>query len=213
MRWLPFLFLLLLLPTDTSACASCTVHSPLLDAVTLANPASYRLVYTGVMGLIADEYVSFISKKWQDDIADYHDLEIDRRCLKISEMMTDYKCGKYADLRSNFWHYSTLWDNRPVYTTGPSKDIINIGPIRVDNKFGFKLKNYTTALSSKWSFRLRPKLRFTSKWPFIRLIDTTFSFSYKKFRKRLFRISLNAGVDLKKMSGELSIFIEFSGWG
>jgi len=191
-------------------------EDPFVKHVTLADPARYRLIYTGVLGLIADEYVSFVTKKWSEDLIYYDDGDLSTQNSRISlinDLVSDYKYGKYADKRKHWWHYSVLWNNWSFYATGPTKDIINIGPVRVDNKFGFKLKSYTAALSNRWSLRFRPNIKFTSRPPFIKQLDARILFTYKNRRTKLIRIGIDAGADFKHMCFEFGVGIELLGWG
>jgi hypothetical protein len=204
-----------LLTTQPSfACDPCAPS--FLKHVTLADPASYRLVYTGIRGLLFDEYVKFIGTKWREDISYMYatdEVELSYRLNYAIDVIRDYNDDKYADKRKHWWHYSRHWNWTRTYTTGPSRDVINVGPFRVSNKFKFKLKSYRADISSKWAFKFKPRVSFTSKLPLIKTAMVQFVFTYSEKQKRTLRFTISAGANLKRMDGEVSFNIDFLGWG
>lgn len=213
MRWVVF-FVVLLSSQSVLACVTCDEPS-FLRHVTLTNPASYRLVYTGIPGLLLDEYADFVGTKWLGDIAARYDgdIRLSYKLLEASNLISDFKAEKYADKRKHWWHFSRHWNWTATYATGPSKDVINIGPFRVNRKFKFKLKHYTADIDNHWTFKFRPSVSFASKLPFIKTALLQFVFTYRRKRKKLFRITLSAGADFKQMVGEVSIYVDLLGWG
>ncbi len=214
MRWM-VLCVVLMTTQCAMACGPCEEPS-ILKHVTLADPASYRLVYTGIRGLLFDEYVDFIGAKWLGDISfrfRFDDVALTTRLRYAAHAIGDYKAKKYADKRKYWWHYSRHWNWTSTYTTGPTKDVINIGPFRVNNKFKFKLKSYRATLSDAWTFKFKPKISFTSKLPFVKTALVHCVFTYRVKRKKIFRVTLAAGANFKRRDGEVSLYIDFLGWG
>ena len=95
MRWL-FVLLILLLPNKALACGGCHEPSAFTNAVLFADPASYKVVYTGLGGLLLDEYVRFVSGKWADDIELHYNygsidaFEMNRRYRELNNYRQDY---------------------------------------------------------------------------------------------------------------------------
>jgi len=191
--------------------------------VTLEDPVSYRLVYTGLTGLIFDEYVKVLINKWQDDLSvhntfgimDYAAIKMQR--LLATNMELDYRAARYADKRYRWWHYSSSLGKPPVYTTGPSSDVVNIGPFRLDRKFRFKLTQYKVNITEKWRFKFKPSVSFTTELPLVDRISAGFEFSYKKRGDTIFKFFLGVAVKvataIERSSGEISVSVELPLWG
>lgn len=218
MHWLLLLILLLLLPGDAFACNDCGISNPFVENVTLADPASYKLVYTGIGGLLLDEYVRFVSRKWVDDIerrynsGDINDTGLNTQIRILNNYRQYYFNNEYADLRSHWWQYQESWGQLPTYTTGPSGDVIDVGPFRVNSNFKFKLKSYEADISNEWSYKFRPVVRVSSKPPFVRVIAMGHQFTYKSHRKKLVRITVAAGYDFFDGEGLVELQFELLSW-
>lgn len=215
MKWL-LLFAMLFYATPVLACGGCPDNS-FLDAVTLTDPAKYQIVYTGITGLLLDEYVKFTSRKWRDDITLYYgsssDFDLLDKYREVDVAVEYYNHSKYSDKRQYFWQYSTDWGHMPRYTTGPSGDVINIGPFRLNNKFKFKIKHYETNITSNWHFKFRPRVSFTGAAPFLRGVSARFVFTYKERGQKLIRVTLSGGYNISRDSGELMLLLELPAWG
>jgi len=215
MRWF-ILLVLLFINTPVLACGGCG-EDPFLKHVSLTNPAKYKLVYTGIAGLLLDEYVKFVSRKWRRDITFYQGFDSNFDLLdkhrEVDTAIEFYKRDHYADLRTHWWQYSSDWGPLPRYTSGPSGDVINIGPFRLNNKFKFKIKHYETNITDKWHFKFRPSVSFTGDVPFVRALSARFVFTYKDHGKKLITVTLSGGLNTIKGSGELMLFLELPSWG
>jgi hypothetical protein len=218
MRWLVALILILSLATDATACGDCTLPNPFIESITLTDPAKYRIVYTGIEGLIFDEYVRFVSRKWVDDLeirynsGAINEFDFNSQIRLLDNYRADYANHQYADRRQYWWHYTEGWGDPAVYHTGPSGDLINIGPIRVNNKFRFKLKDYQTELSNEWSYKFRPIVRISSRPPFIRIIGMGHQFTYRVRGRKVVRITVGLGADLEDEEGIVEIVVQLLNW-
>jgi len=202
MLWAAIFVIVLLYPVSALADDSILKH------ITIEDETKFKVTYSGIIGAIADEYVRFISKKWADDV----ELRYDYGMLsewaaadslnRLYDHVDAYKSGNWSDKRKYWWQYSMDWAPIPfpIKVKGPKKDVINVGPFRLTKKFKFKLKGVKVRLSSEWSFKFRPKLRFTSKLPFVSRVSASFSFTYRERYKKLFKICFYAGLKLKTHS-------------
>lgn len=208
----------LLAATNAVACGNCNVDSSFLNSVSLQDPASYRLAYTGLYGLAMDEYVNLVSRQWLRDIIDRRDYrqitesEAQRHFDNWSGMLQDYSTGAWSDRRHYPWHYASSWA-QPLYIKGPSSDLINFGPFRVNSKFKFKLKDYEAQLSRGWKFKSRPRVRFTLDPPFIRRAAGACVFTYRVRHRKLIRASLRLGYGVEDNEGLLQVIVELPSWG
>jgi hypothetical protein len=204
--------------TNAVACGSCSTENSFLNAVSPADPASYRVVYTGIEGLILDEYVRFVTRKWLEDLdlryhrGDLGEFALSHSYRRLAYYREDYFSSSFTDKRSEWWHYTEDWGPIRLYHTGPISDIINIGPIRVNNRFRFKLKDYETDISSKWSYKFKPIVRVTSKLPLIRVLGIGNTFVYKNRGKKLIRLFAGIGFNFVRMDAVVEIQIELPEW-
>lgn len=217
MHWL-LLLTFIVLTTNTYACNDCTVSNSFVNNVTLTDPAKYKLIYTGIEGFLMDEYVRAITRKWSDDIelrynsGDISTLDVNRHYRLLSDYRQDYAAGNYADNRKFWWHYQENWGPIRAYTTGPSGDVINIGPIRVNSNFRLKLKNYEAELSNRWKYRFRPVIRVSSKPPFIRVVAAGNQFTYKVRGRKLVRITVAGGYSISTREALFETQLELLNW-
>lgn len=215
---------MLLLPTHVLACGGCGADSrSFIRTVTMADPVSYRLIYTGIQGFIIDEYVRVIGNKWKDDLTGYKasgmfDYDVIKTQIRLSNsVLADYRRLSYADKRRRWWHYSSDIPPAPIYTSGPSRDVIDIGPFRLDNKFKFKIKHYKTDITDNWRFKFRPSVDFSTELPLLKRASAGFVFDYKHHGVTVFRATLSVNLvvkrNIKKSSGELAVLFELPLWG
>lgn len=218
MRWLVVILLILLQTDNAIACGNCYEPDSLLTQITLADPASYKVVYTGLVGLLADEYVRLVSRKWADDVDMHYNsgaidgFEANNRLRNLWDLRSDYSHNKYADNRTRWWHYSSKWGPITLHHTGPSGDVINIGPIRVNNKFRFNLKGYETDISSIWSYKFKPIVRVTTRAPFVRFAAIGHQFTYKQRGRSVVRVTVAFGFDVANRAALAEVRINLVGW-
>lgn len=218
MYWPLLLLLLILIPDAALACNSCQPQNAFLNSVTFEDPATYRVIYTGIEGLLLDEYVRAVSRKWSDDIELFYnsgaisEFELSNAYNVLNNTRSDYFDNTYTDNRTRWWHYMSDWGPIKTYHTGPSGDLINIGPIRVSNKFRFKLKDYEADLTNNWTYRLRPVFRVTSRAPFVRVVGAGQQFTFADHGKKLFRVTLAVGANLAELEGLVELHFELLTW-
>ncbi len=218
MRWWLTIILVLLIHTNAIACNGCSSQNSLLRAVSPADPARYRVIYTGLKGLLIDEYVRAVSRKWSDDIERYYtngaidENGADAGYKLLNDYRQDYAANNYADKRKAWWHYLDDWGPIETYYTGKSGDVLDFGPFRVNNKFRFKFKEYEAKLGSKWDYKFRPIVRVTSKLPLIRSIATGHQFTYKRHGKKILRVLVAFGVDFMEREALAEAQLELLTW-
>lgn len=189
-----------------------------MRAVMPTDPASYRVVYSGLKGLLLDEYVRAVSRKWADDLEFYYTQGALSEVLsaasqqQLNDYRQDYYENSYADNRKSWWHYLDDWGPIDTYYTGSAVDIINVGPFRVSSKFRFKVKDYKAKISSKWSYKFTPILRLTSKLPLIRELATGHQFTYKRNGVKLVRVVVAFGVNLVTIEALAEAQVELLNW-
>jgi len=218
MRWVLSLALVLLLTTDASACNDCVIRNPFLEQITLEDPAKYRLIYTGIEGFLLDEYVRAISRKWADDLdlrynsGDIDEFELSYNYRILNDYRQDYATGRYADKREHWWQYQSSWGPIRTYTTGPSRDVLNVGPFRVNSNFRFKLRDYEANLSSRWNYKFRPLIRVSTRPPFVRVLAMGHQFTYRARGLKLARITVAAGYNFADAEAFLEVQLELLNW-
>jgi len=180
------------------------------NAVTLKDPATYRITYTGIYGAVMDEYVSFMSRKWLDDIDDRFDsVDIFTQIKLLRYYRTYYTSSIWSDNRKYWWHYLKP---QMVYNKGPTGDLIDIGPIRVTSKFRVKIKEYDVDLTKRWSVKVKPRVKFTSSLPVIRSLSMSVWFTYKVRKTELVRFVVATGVNVRHRAGFIEVLVVLPSW-
>jgi len=179
-----------------------------LRCVTLHASKKCNLTYSGILGALADEYVRFLSKKWEDDVDFYWNYgsisysSVILSLKNLNECRNVYSSGSWSDKRKYWWHYSSEWAPVPfpTYVSGRQNDVINVGPIRVTSKFKFKLKDIYINLAGNWSAKVRPSLHFTSKIPLVRSLATSLILTKSASGMDLVSLTIRAGTKLRTYS-------------
>ena len=201
MRVLIILFILLITPM---AWGDLNLHH-----VTI-NDEPYSIHYTGIKGVLIDEYIGVITKEWSHEITlRYHtgmanESEINAEAARMYNTLYDVKVGWWW--KRPWWRSLESSPRRALCISGPTGDLINIGPVRVTNKFKFKLKTYEADLSgiyvrgimhSGWKFKLRPSANIIFRSPIIKRLAVGLSFIYILRRRPVVIFDVNFGYKYK----------------
>jgi hypothetical protein len=195
-----------------------TVHASenFLEHTTLTHRAHYRVEYTGFLGALFDEYVRFISGVWEDSIWEYSgdgfNERIDLRLERINRFKAAYEDASWSDCRTRWWHFTEEWGEVKTYQLGPKNDIINLGPIKITNKFKLKVKHYELTIAPMLSIKVRPRFRFHSKVPFLKRVSVGLEFVHHNNSYNLLVVSLRAGVEISSGDGVFELLVELPGW-
>ena len=218
MRWLPAILITLLLTTDAAACGNCHASDSLLRSLLPADPAKYRVVYTGLKGLLMDEYVRLASGTWADVIeTQYSSGAINEFTMwsnyqLLNDYRNDYSSNKHEDRRTEWWQYLVSWGPVTTHYAGPSGDLIDFGPIQVNNKFRLNLKSYETDLTRRWHYKFRPIIKVTTRLPLISAIGVGHVFTYSQRGKKLISVMFGFGVNFTRREAVAEVQVKLSAW-
>jgi len=177
-----------------------------LDTVTYGPPKNATVKYGGIVGAALDE----LGNQLQDQAAQYINLRLDSGILSQTEASHELGAAVWTPYGQVDGDSGGLrWFERlpvskgglPFHTIvviGPSKDFVDTGVFKLDNKFGFKLKDQEfdganlgveasgdpwsrvgDPLIRDWSMKFRPSCSFNAK-TLINYVGAGVLFDYTK---------------------------------
>lgn len=165
------------------------------------SPGSLRVRYTGIKRVILDEVRDFLENEWSSNAAilfNSGDISLSQFRLSMLQLSwTHQQYGMNGHWWERPWYESRLPDKNGApkpqsYTIGRTGDIINIGFIRVNENFRFKLKQYRKNLSRRWKFKFKPRITFNTN-DIVSAATASFIFTYYHLMIRRFRFEIQVG--------------------
>ena len=188
-----------------------TAHGLNIDHVTF-NDKPHRVLYTGVIGSLIDEYESMLAHVWSAELeyrydnGVYDSFEYLNEVRNAELIFSDARDGKWWDRP---WHMSLECSPRMLTViSGPSRDIINLGFARITSKWRFKLNEYEADIAprygdsghivSGWKFKFSPLAEPSIKFPFLVRASVGFKFTWIESGIQLIHVGINVGYKAHK---------------
>jgi hypothetical protein len=192
----------------------------ILKHICLADRSTYRIEYSGLLGLAFDECVRFLAHSWRECLDQqyfYGDPGDDDGCYwdwvkQIDYLCGDYQSGRWSDARRYWWHHATDWGPIETYIVGRPNDVLDWGPIRVTGKFKFRLKHYEAQLASCWNFRFKPRIDLSSEIPFVKKLCVSTEFVYHIRGKKMMSIEAEVGISVERRDLYAWVGVSLANW-